>query len=283
VQANLQRAAAGEKQTLMEQVREIEAEIRQKQTELVKRRCQGVIMTWNVAGFKREALVFPPISDSPAKHPLIFAWHGHGGRINNVADSMHFQNLWSEAIVVYAQGLKTETDNDPDGGLGWQKQKGDDGDRDLKLFDAMLATLRQKYSIDDKRIYTTGFSNGTGFSYLLWVERGQTLAAIGAVAGVIADSEQNKPTKPRALIAIFGTGEGTAPKDVKEKTIDRARRINATGPGQQCSIPNGADDCTLFPSATQTPVKRIRHSGGHEYPSWAPYEIMEFLKSHQRP
>jgi len=282
LQKAMQNAAGEEKQSLLQQIRDLESEIRRKQIEINQNRCHGEVMTWNVAGFPRSALVFPPIARA-AKHPLIFAWHGHGGKMDSVAESMHFQSLWPEAIIVYPQGLDTKTNNDPNGGLGWQKEKGDDNDRDLKLFDAILATLRQKYSVDDTRIYTTGFSNGTGFSYLLWVERGEVFAAIGAVAGVIADSEQQKPTKARALIAIFGTGTGTADEDIKEKTIRRAREINATGPGQHCAIPIGADHCTLFPSTIQTPVKKITHSGGHEYPAWAPDEIVKFFKNHKRP
>ena len=282
LQKSLQNAAGEEKQSLVQQIRELESEIRPKQIAINEKRCQRVTMNWNVAGFPREALVFPPVTGGAAKHPLIFAWHGHGGKMDNVADSMHFQILWPEAIVVYPQGLNTVTNNAA-GGYGWQKEKGDDSDRDLKFFDAMLTTLRQKYSIDDTRIYTTGFSNGTGFSYLLWVERGQILAAMGAVAGVMADSEQEKPAKRRALIAIFGTGPGTVSEEVKDKTINRARQINSTGTGQPCSKPVGADSCILYPSTTQTPVREITHSGGHEYPDWAPDEIVRFFRNHRRP
>src|SRR5262245_32516284 len=192
LQKAMQNAAGEEKQSILQEIRDLESEMRRKTNEINQKRCHSEVMTWHVAGFPRSALVFPPIART-AKPPLIFAWHGHGGKMDGVAESMHFQSLWPEAIIVYPQGLDPKTNNDPNGGLGWQKEKGDDNDRDLKLFDAILATLRQKYSVDDTRIYTTGFSNGTGFSYLLWVERGEVFAAIGAVAGVIADSEQQKP------------------------------------------------------------------------------------------
>ena len=75
-----------------------EAEIRQKQAELIKDRCKGIVMTWNVAGRNREALVFPPTTDLAMKHPLIFAWHGHGGNMNSVAEAMHFQTLWPRRL-----------------------------------------------------------------------------------------------------------------------------------------------------------------------------------------
>ena len=58
------------------------------------------------------------------------------------------------------------------------------------------------YQVDNTRIYATGFSNGAGFSFLLWARRGQKLAAIGECAGHLALSEQL--TVPRALVAITG-------------------------------------------------------------------------------
>jgi len=67
---------------------------------------------------------------------------------------------------------------DPQGRMaGWQFAAGDYGDRDLKFFDAMLASLRQDYRVDNKRIFVTGHSNGGGFSYLLWAERPGVFAA----------------------------------------------------------------------------------------------------------
>jgi polyhydroxybutyrate depolymerase len=285
LQKNLQHAAGEEKQTLVQEIRELESEIREKQRDFNAKRCHTVTMKWTVAGVSREALVFPPVTEG--KHPLIFAWHAHGGTMGGAAEQMHFQTGWHEAIVVYPQGLKTETGGDDAGDHpGWQKEL-DPPNRDLAFFDAMLATLRQKYSIDGRRIYTAGYSNGTGFSYLLWVERGQTLAAIGAVSGVMMKSEREKPAHPRALISIAGTGSGTRP-DAVQRTIKRAREINnAPGPRQSCAIPNGAPvhtTCFLYQSTSHTPVKEITHPGGHvPYPPWAPDEIVEFFKHHERP
>jgi polyhydroxybutyrate depolymerase len=49
----------------------------------------------------------------------------------------------------------------------------------------MLATLRGRYPVDDRRIYATGFSNGAAFSDPLWAARGKTFAAFAPVAGAI--------------------------------------------------------------------------------------------------
>ena len=240
---------------------------------------QGTVQSWNVSGVKREALVFEPrpfaVSES---HPLVFAWHGHGGNMNAASQAMHIQTLWPEAIVVYPQGLPTPTVVDPQGlRPGWQDEAGQQGDRDLKFFDAMLASFEQKFSVDEARIYSTGFSNGGIFSYLLWAERGKILAAIGECAGRLFPSEH--PTEPRAVLAIAGQADTTDPFPLQQQSIEKARQINnATGPGQPCG-----QMCTLYTSTTHTPVATRIHPGGHVYPPWAPMAIAEFFKNHKRP
>src|SRR5436190_19956962 len=111
--------------------------------------------------------------------PVVFAFHGHGGSMRNAARSFGYHALWPEAIVVYLQGLNTPGRlTDPDGKKpGWQSGIGDQGDGDLKFFDAVLTSLRQDYRVNEKRVYATGHSNGGGFTYLLWAARGDRFAA----------------------------------------------------------------------------------------------------------
>ncbi|HEV8181932.1 MAG TPA: hypothetical protein VGQ61_06135, partial [Candidatus Angelobacter sp.] len=162
-------------------------------------------MTWTVDGVQRQALVFAP-GPVPATNaqpvPLVFAFHGHGGTMQAAAQVMHLQTFWPGAVIVYPQGLKTPSLVDPQGNFpGWQVRGGQTGlnDRDLKFFDAMLATLRQKFPVDHERVYATGFSNGAIFTYLLWSERGKVLAAFGIVAGLLDPAEHF--TVPRAVVA----------------------------------------------------------------------------------
>ena len=239
-------------------------------------------MTWTVDGVKREALVFSPApTTSVIKHPLVFAFHGHGGNMQGASQLMHLQTLWKGAIVVYPQGVNRPSPVDPQGNKsGWQVEanqtNGNVGNKDLDFFDAMLATMHQKFTVDDKRVYSTGFSNGAIFSYLLWAERGKILAAIGECAGRLWDSEHL--TEPRALLAIAGTADTTDPFTLQQQTIETARQVDsATGQGQACG-----QYCTFYPSTTQTPVKTFIHPGAHVYPPWAPAEIVKFFKAHKQ-
>lgn len=251
---------------------------------------QGTVMNWTVDGEKREALVFAPISDAVVKRPLVFAFHGHGGNMHGAAQLMHIHTTWPEAIVVYPQGLThrpspiDQQGNRP----GWEveanQSAGNVGNKDLDFFDAMLDSMRQKYLINDDRVYTTGFSNGGIFSYLLWAERSKVIAAVGEVAGRLWDSEHL--TQPRSILAIAGLVDTTDPYAMQVASIESARQADhATGNGQDCPVPNGAvgTKCTLYPSTTQTPVKTFIHTGGHVYPVWAPAVLVAFFKNHKRP
>ena len=242
---------------------------------------QGITMRWTVDGEHRAALVFAAAPTlGHVKRPLVFAFHGHGGNMNGIAQRMNIHTLWKEPIVVYPQGVNRPSAVDPQGNRsGWQVEanQANIGNKDLDFFDAMLATLRQKYLVDDTRIYAAGFSNGAAFSLLLWAERGQTLAAIAECAGRLARSEQL--TLPRPLLAIAGQADPINPFAFQQQTIETARLANnATGSGQPCG-----QYCTEYPSTTQTPVKTFIHPGGHLYPSWASGHIVKFFILHPRP
>jgi polyhydroxybutyrate depolymerase len=246
---------------------------------------QGTVMTFNVDGVKRQALVFAP-KDTKERAPLVFAWHGHGGNMHGTSQLMHIQNVWPEAIVIYPQGLPTVSGGDPQGTKpGWQAEAGTDGDRDLKFFDVMLQTLHQKFSVDDQRIYSMGFSNGAFFSYVLWSARPQPLAAFAICAGKLFPSDHL--TEPRAALVIAGRSDQRVAFQDQQQAIETVRQLDqATGEGIPCPTPNGAQtgtQCTRYTSTMQTNVRTLIHPGGHVYPSWASEPVVEFFKLHKHP
>jgi len=161
---------------------------------------------------------------------------------------------------------------------GFQFKAGDYGNRDLKLFDAIVKTMNQTYKVDKKRVYTTGFSNGGIFSYLLWAERPKSIAAVGEVAGSLDAAEHL--SVPRALLAIAGQADTTNPFANQQASIDLGKQVDgATGAGSPCGL-----YCTFYASTTgPTPVKTYVHPGGHVYPPWAPPQIVKFFKAHPQP
>jgi len=233
-------------------------------------------MTWTVDGVQRQAIVVAPPTSKKAV-PLVFVFHGHGGNMTAASMRMALQNYWPEAIVVYPQGLPTVTRIDPQGvHPGWQTTASSDGGRDLKFFDTMLDDLHKKYTIDDSRIYATGFSNGAAFSYLLWAERAKKLAALGICAGRLGDGVNLSEARPAVIVA--GQNDPIIPFTEQQQSMDAAKKIDkATGAGQACG-----SNCTLYPSTSQTPVMILIHPGGHMCPPFAESSIVDFFKAHPK-
>ena len=98
-------------------------------------------ITWTVDGVERAAIIYTPKSPPPGKLPLVLSFHGHGDDAQNF-QFVGLHQVWPDAIVVYFQGLPSR-----DGYPGWQVEPGDYGDRDLKLVDTALASLRKKYNL----------------------------------------------------------------------------------------------------------------------------------------
>lgn len=237
------------------------------------------IMRWTVGDTVREAMVYIPATAKTKATPVIFAFHGHGGTMQNMYRGRGFEKLWPEAIIVCPQGLNTPGQLiDPQGKLpGWQKDPGDMNDRDLHFFDAMLKTLRQDYQVDDKRIYVTGHSNGGGFTYLLWATRGDVFAAVApsaAVAGRLVSM-----LKPKPAMHMMGEKDPLVKPEWQKVMCNQVLRINS------CSDQGQPYDsyATLYPSSTGNPVVLYVHPGGHVYPQEANAVVIKFFKSIVKP
>jgi polyhydroxybutyrate depolymerase len=236
---------------------------------------------WTVDGVVRTALVcIPPAANRTAETPLVFCWHGHGGTAVHSRATAAFELAWPEAIVVYPQGLKTASPLvDPEGKKsGWQTAAGNNDDRDIKLYDAMLESLRTEYKLDGRHTYSAGHSNGGFFSYLLWQTRGATLAAIGPVAGAYL-----KPTadiKPLPVIHVAGKDDPIVKFSWQERTFENVRAANAcTSEGKPWAAEGGLT-ATLYESSKGAPLVTVIHEGAHEYPKGSSALIARFFKEH---
>ncbi len=231
---------------------------------------------WTVDDVERDALVYAPREKSSEPAPLVFVFHGHGGNMRNAERSFHLEDAWPEAIVVYPQGLNTPTRIDPQGKRpGWQTSAGSQDDRDLKFFDDMLATIKDKYRVDENRIYATGHSNGAIFTYLLWSTHHDLFAA---VAPSSAPKGQVELTKPLPVFHVAGEQDRIAPFAFQQATMADVRRVNGcTDKGI-----DWAPGCTSYASKTDTPLVTFIHPGGHVFPKEAPALIVRFFQEHAR-
>ena len=229
---------------------------------------------FTVGGVSREVLIYAPPTARTASTPVVFVFHGHGGNARQVAESFGINRLWPEAISVYMQGLPTVGQlTDPTGAQpGWQAAAGDQGDRDLKFFDAVLARLKHDYHVDEKRIYATGHSNGGGFTYLLWAERGTVFAAVAPSAAVARYVNKLTP-KPAMLLA--GSQDTLVKFAWQQRMMEAVRKLNGCDSNSQ----PWADRCVIYSSKKGTPVITFIHSGGHRFDPAGGALIVKFFKS----
>jgi polyhydroxybutyrate depolymerase len=225
-------------------------------------------MTWNVDGQVRHAIVHEPAANSiGGKSPLVLSFHGHGDNMQNFQHT-NLHDAWPEAIVVYFQGLPSR-----DGLSGWQVEQGQDGDRDLRLVDTALMSLRKQFRVDEARIYSTGFSNGAGFTYLLWAERPAVFAAFAPVAARLRPSVQ--PKQPRPVFHVAGTKDTTILFADQQQAIETAKRVNGVSEqGASCGT-----GCTTYGSGVAT-IMTWLHPGGHQYPAGTSERIAKFFREH---
>ncbi len=232
---------------------------------------------WTVDGVVRSALIYSSPQAKTNSSSVVFVFHGHGGVVSNAARSFRIHELWPAAIVVYMQGVKTPGRlTDPEGNRpGWQHAVGDHSDRDLKFFDAVLASLEQDYRVDKKRLYATGHSNGGGFTTVLWAARGELFAAFAPSAEVLAKTFSL--LKPKPVMHIAGRKDELVKFAWQEEAVNRIRKLNQCSDGEPW-----VENCTLYPSKIGAPVVAFFHPGTHQFPSTAPALIVKFFKEHTK-
>ena len=226
------------------------------------------VMRWQVDGETRQAIVHAPASTAPGGSPLVLSFHGFGDNAQN----FQYTNLhvaWPEAVVVYFQGLPTRR-----GLPGWQVEPGG-GNRDLALVDAALASLRERYSIDEERIYATGYSNGGMFTYLLWAERPGVFAAYAPVAARLRPSV--RPAEPRPVFHVAGESDRVVRFSDQESSIAVAIDVNGVDAATGCGV-----GCTVYGADTAAPVMTWIHPGAHIYPRGTSERIASFFRRHSR-
>jgi polyhydroxybutyrate depolymerase len=235
---------------------------------------------FTVGDLKREAVVYAPAK--PGKSvPLVFVFHGHGGTAKNAARGMAFHTHWPEALVVYPQGVPTAGQlTDPEGKkTGWQAKAGDSDDRDLKFFDELLKWAKKEYPVDAKRVYSTGHSNGGGFTYLLWQQRVDVFAAVAPSA---AAGKNAKDLKPLPCLHVMGEQDPLVKTEWQKATMATVRKTNGCEADGKDWDKAGKLVGTVYESKGGTPFVSLIGPGGHEFPKEAPKLIVKFFKEHQQ-
>lgn len=76
---------------------------------------------------------------------------------------------------------------------------------DVAFMDAIIANLKSTHTIDEKRLYVSGFSNGGQMVARLMVERSKTFAAFAIAAGNMAQSITGNAERPPPVFFSVGS------------------------------------------------------------------------------
>jgi polyhydroxybutyrate depolymerase len=228
--------------------------------------------------------------------PLIFVLHGGGGNgvgmesltrrgFNRIADA-------EGAVIVYPDGI----------GKGWN-----DGRTDLKskatqehvddvgFLRALPRAIGTKFSIDERRVYITGISNGGLMSYRMACDAADVFAAAGPVAANMSVQLAPicKPARPIPVAIIEGTEDPIMPWQggtirvlgfghgnvisteetfARWLSLDKCKKPRERGPVNAVA----SDDTSVLEhnaacaDGTEVRLYEIQ-GGGHTWPSGVPY------------
>ena len=179
--------------------------------------------------------------DGKTPLPLVFILHGGGGTGAGVRKSFDIESVANgKAIFVYPDATNKYPNS-------WDLDDNADKNPDIKLFDALRASIASSYCVDSQRVFAWGSSAGAYFANQLACRRGGELRAIAANSGGApygGDDKTDKyddsgnlicPESPTAALIIHGTSDGTV--DVSEGKAALAWWRKANG----CAAGDGTD------------------------------------------
>jgi polyhydroxybutyrate depolymerase len=241
-------------------------------------------------GIARAYRVHVPAKYDPARPaPLLVAMHGGGGNMDLQADDRYYglvaKSESEGAVVVFPNGTsrfdsgKLATWNAGDCCAGAVRRGADD----VGFIRTVVAQVESRWSIDRRRVYATGMSNGAMMAYRLACEAADIFTAIAPVAG--ADVTRDcRPSRPVAVLHIhakddprvlFDGGKGQAAGGVSHTSVpstiaqwvahDRctaATQRVLDQPGAWCELHAGCD------GGAQVELC-VTETGGHSWPGGA--------------
>jgi poly(3-hydroxybutyrate) depolymerase len=226
--------------------------------------------TIDVSGTQRDYILKLPSNYDPnTAYKLIFGWHWRGGTAESVANGGTGGGAYyglekqaaGTAIFVSPNGI----DN------GWANT----GGRDISFLKAMLAFLNSKLCIDQKRIFSTGFSFGGMMSNAIGLDMADVFRAIAPISGALYSGGSRSSTRPIAVWMAHGTADDVVPIADGEAAL--AIFLKNNGCSAQ-TAPVTPDPCVAYQGCTAGyPVHYCKFNGGHSTPSFASQALWQFF------
>jgi polyhydroxybutyrate depolymerase len=167
---------------------------------------------------RRYRLHIPPGYRPGEPVPLVINLHGFS---TGAADQETLSGMSNKADEAGFVVVHPEAQGDPP---GWSLAEDPQEVADVAFIRDLVEDLQQDLSIDPKRIFAVGMSNGGGMANRLACDLSDVVAAVASVAGVYPFSERCEPGRPIPVLAFHGTADQIAPYDGARGAIPPVRQ-----------------------------------------------------------
>lgn len=163
--------------------------------------------TLQVGGAERSYLLYvPAVYDPATPMPLVFNFHGHGSSAAVQMAYADFRPLAEREgfLVVAPDGQGTPRHFTL---LGATATEADD----VAVAVALLDHLVERLCVDERRVYSTGMSNGGALSSVLACRAADRFAAVGAVAAMIFVPPCGDRVRAAPIVGMMGDADPVVP------------------------------------------------------------------------
>jgi polyhydroxybutyrate depolymerase len=246
-----------------------------------------------VGDLQRSAIVHvPPQYDRTVAMPVVLAFHGGGANADTMVRLSGLNEKADEAgfIAVYPNGTGRLSRMLTFNGGNCCGQAAANGLDDVEFTRRLLDDVANACSIDPKRVFATGMSNGGIMAYRLASELSDRIAAIAPVGGPMG-TKGCRPGRPVSVIHFHGTddvfapfegGRGRGLSGTSFYSVDHSIAAWVEADGCQPNpvtirLPDTTDDGTTVTRTTYGPGKDgaqivliAIEGGGHTWPGREP-------------
>lgn len=218
--------------------------------------------------------------------PILFVLHGYTSRALWIMNYSGFQSIADEFgfLVIYPQGTLLPSTGQTHWNVGgWTTSSTTD---DVSFINSLINFIDDEYSIDPKRIYSTGMSNGGYMSYKLACDLSSKIAAVVSVTGSMTNQTVDgcNPAHPTSVAQIHGLQDSVVSyygsawsKPIEEVMEYWANNNNCSNESNSYEITgsNGGGTHDVFSECdNQTSVELfLMNNMGHDWPSLNNHDI----------
>jgi len=245
----------------------------------------GHNVNFTVDGLARSFyLDLPTGVGSGGPYPVVFNWHGLGDTAANMRQLLSGQvNSASYKFILVTpddSGVMVYGNN-----INWDVfQVNASTNREARLFDEILACLKTRYSVDDNRIHSVGFSLGSILTDMLGVIRGDQLASTLTFSGAYLSNSANTATLGMAGALVSWPAPTTTNKYAQVLLHGGTTDQYNLGGIVTVHFDTFAANDQTYLTGLGHDVILCGHGGGHTAPAtgFGPAQVVEFLKDHPK-